>query len=85
MDAAEATTQGKLRRSAIFIAHNLRTDGPKPRRGGTLFDDATCAAPPGLGKTVGGRGCYKHVAPLELGLARRVWVGRVRHRRQPNR
>jgi len=69
----------------LIIAHNLKTDGPKPRRGGTLLDDATCAAPPGLGKIIGGRGCYKDVAPLELGLPRRVWVRRVQHRRQANR
>ncbi len=40
----------------MFIAHNLKKNGPKPRRGGTLPDAASYAASPGLGKVVDGRG-----------------------------
>jgi hypothetical protein len=81
--AAQPAPHGKLRRSAIFIALNIKKNGPKPRRGGTLSGDATYAAPPGLGKVIEGRGCYRYAAPPELGLASRVLVGRVRHPRRP--
>jgi len=64
--STQAPPAGKLRRSAMFIADNVKKSGPKPRRGGTLLDDASCAAPPGLRKAIEGRGCYKHVAPPEL-------------------
>jgi hypothetical protein len=56
----------------MFIAHSLQENGPKPRRGGTLLDAAGCAAPPGLERVIKGRGGYNHVAPLELGMARRA-------------
>ena len=49
-----------------FIAHNLNRNGPKPRRGGTLLDDASRAAPPGLEKAIVGCSGYKYGAPLEL-------------------
>ena len=62
----------QLRRSGMFIAREPNQDPRKPQRGGMVARGGRHAAPTELEEIRGGGGCYKHAAPTELGLGRRV-------------
>ena len=66
--AAHASGNPKPRRGGMFIANDVHKNVSQPCRGGMRLRRTIHAAPMGLGTIIGLDGCYKHGAPMELGL-----------------
>jgi len=54
----------------MSLANDAQKNISQPGRGGTRLRWTIHAAPTGLGRIMGMDGCYKHGAPMELGVAR---------------